>query len=90
VSPPDIYHYVALGKPVVASRLGAIVSYFSEDSVIYFEPGDVDDLADKIYAVYAHPGDARARAANANDIYDTHRWEREHKKYVGVFRDLGT
>jgi hypothetical protein len=89
VPPLDTFTYVALGKPVVCSRLGAIASCFPEDSLTYFEPENAGDLAEGIYAVYTHPKDARSRVANASDIYGTHRWERERKKYVGVFRDLG-
>jgi glycosyltransferase involved in cell wall biosynthesis len=86
--PRSVYDYIALRRPVIASRLRALVAYFPDDSLIYFRPGDVDDLAEKIYSVFAYPEECVRRVNNASDIYNAHRWERESKKYVGVFRQL--
>jgi len=83
-----IYDYIAMGKPIIASRLEALTAYFAEDSLIYFESEDADDLAEKIYSVFAYPEDVGIRVSNTSDIYDAHRWERERKKYVGVYQQL--
>jgi glycosyltransferase involved in cell wall biosynthesis len=86
--PKSIYDYIALRKPVIAPRLRALESYFPEDSLLYFRPGDADDLAEKIYSVFAYPEEITTRVNNATDIYEAHRWERERKKYVGVYRQV--
>ena len=42
-----MYEYMALGRPIVASRLDFVASYFTNDTLLYFEPGDAADLADR-------------------------------------------
>ena len=44
--PVKLLEYVHLGIPVIAPRLLAIQYYFREDQVAYYEPGDVDELAE--------------------------------------------
>ena len=83
-----MYEYVALRKPVVASRLDSVAAYFPEDSLVFFEPGDDADLAEKLKYVFAHPEEMTRRIDNATEIYETYRWEREKKKYLGVYREL--
>lgn len=83
-----MYEYVALQKPVVASRLDSVAAYFPENSLVYFEPGDFEDLAEKLAYVFAHPEEMDARVEQAAEIYETYRWEREKKKYLGVYHDL--
>lgn len=89
VLPPEVFKYVAMGKPIIASRLEATSSCFPEDSLLYFQPGDAEDLAAKIYRMFAHPEEVAARVANAAEVCEAHRWERERKKYVGVFKRSG-
>lgn len=81
-----MYEYIALEKPVIASRLGAVASYFSDDSLVYFEPDSDEDLSEKIYWVYAHPEELAGRVRRASEIYETYRWDREKKKYLGVYQ----
>jgi glycosyltransferase involved in cell wall biosynthesis len=83
-----MYEYMALEKPVVATRLDSTASYFPDDAVLYYESGDDADLADKIYAVYSRPEEAAARVEKASEIYETYRWERERRKYVGVYASI--
>ncbi len=80
-----MYEYVALGRPCIASRLDSVAAYFPDDSLIYFEPGDAKDLAEKIRYVYAHPEDMQQRVLNATEVYETYRWDREKRKYLGVY-----
>jgi glycosyltransferase involved in cell wall biosynthesis len=83
-----MYEYMALGRPVIASRLDALVSYFPEDSLVYFQSGDARDLAEKIFHVFAHPEEMDGRLARIKAVYDTYRWDREKKKYLGVYASL--
>lgn len=83
-----MYEYMALEKPVVATRLDSTAGYFPDDAVLYYESGDDEDLAEKIHAVFAHPEEASARVKKASEIYETYRWERERRKYVGVYTSV--
>jgi len=83
-----MYEYMALEKPIVASRLDSTASYFPDDAILYFESDDDEDLAEKIYSVYTHPNEAAARIAKASEIYEAYRWERERRKYLAVYEGL--
>jgi glycosyltransferase involved in cell wall biosynthesis len=83
-----MYEYIALDRPVIASRLDSVTSYFSEDSILYFESGNAEDLADKIFHLFAHPEEIEARMSRIREVYDTYRWDREQQKYLGVYRSL--
>ncbi len=88
VHPGSIYEYIALERPVIASRLDSVASYFPENSIVYFEPDNDADLADRVHYVFAHPEEMERRRLNTKEIYETYRWERERKKYLGVCRML--
>jgi glycosyltransferase involved in cell wall biosynthesis len=42
------FEYIAVGLPVVASRVDSMTALFSDRSLQYSEPGDAADLADQI------------------------------------------
>jgi glycosyltransferase involved in cell wall biosynthesis len=84
----SLYEYVALQKPVVASRLASVAGYFPDDSVVFFDPGSDEDLADKLKFVFAHPEEMAARTERCCHIYETYRWDREKRKYLGVYHSL--
>ena len=83
-----MYEYMALQRPVIASRLQSVNSYFPDDTIVYYEPGNDEDLAEKIYYVFSHPEELDQRVEASNQIYETYRWERERKKYLGVYQGL--
>ena len=83
-----MYEYVALGRPCIVSRLDSVAAYFPDDSLLYFESGDHEDLADKLKHVFAHPEEIDRRVSNAHEIYETYRWERERRKDLGVYHHL--
>jgi glycosyltransferase involved in cell wall biosynthesis len=60
----------AKGKPVVASRLGAMAEIIEDHHTgLHFEPGDVQDLASKIQWAADHTDEMQAYGRNARDIY---------------------
>ena len=73
---------------VIATRLDSVAAYFPDDALLYYESEDSQDLADRIKYVYAHPEETDARITNAREVYETYRWEREKKKYLGVYHSL--
>ena len=59
---------IAVGCPIVASRLTVNERYFGEDALFMFEPGNVDECAAKVLEVTAtgtHTGKNRTRKDEA-------------------------
>ena len=83
-----MYEYIALGKPVLASRLRAVQAYFDEDALCYFTPADPQSLADGILALYRDPARRQRLAENAYRLYQHYRWDRQKEVYLSVYRRL--
>jgi len=83
--PVKLLEYVALDIPVIAPRLPTIMSYFSEEMISYFDPGEVDDLARVILEVYENPAMARRKARNAATFLRHHNWKMERNRYLAIF-----
>ena len=86
--PTRILEYLAIGKPVIAPRATGILDYFDDDSLIFFELGDPDDLARRIRDTWADPGKAAAIARRGQQVYRSHAWRRERNALVGAVSGL--
>ena len=76
-SPTKIFEYMALGKPIVVSRLGQLGELF-EDGVTarMVTPGDADELADAVMEVLRSPGRGLALGKAARRIAERlHSWD---------------
>jgi glycosyltransferase involved in cell wall biosynthesis len=60
-----VSEYVALGLPVICSRIATMQYYFAADELLYFEPGNAEDLARAIRELLADPAAAAERAARS-------------------------
>ncbi len=83
-----MYDYIALGKPVVASRLKAVEGYFSDDALRYFEPGNAQSLAEAIVDLYRDPAKRQRLTRNATILYQGYRWEKQKEAYLSVYRNM--
>jgi glycosyltransferase involved in cell wall biosynthesis len=81
-TPTRIFEYLALGKPVIAPSTPGILDYFGQDSLLFFEPGNPDDLARQIEYAYAHPGEALDIARKGQHVYLGHTWSQERQTLV--------
>lgn len=86
--PVKLMEYVSLGIPVVVPRLKAINYYFSEEMVGYYEPEDVESMADAIYRLYCAPQLRNRQAALAGTFLATHGWQRQGIELVNFYRQL--
>lgn len=80
-----MYEYIALERPVIASRLDSVAATFGDDALLFFTPGDTTDLAERLRWAAAHAGELAQRVANANATYSTLRWERIMRSYLGTY-----
>jgi len=61
---------LAHGLPVLASRLGSMVDIIEDGKTgLLFEPGNPQDLADKVQWLIEHPAECRRMGENARTVY---------------------
>jgi glycosyltransferase involved in cell wall biosynthesis len=86
--PTRIFEFLALGKPVIAARTRGICDYFGEDSLLFFEPGNCDDLARQIAYVSSHSAEVREIVRRGQEVLKSHAWAGEKQRYVQIVSDL--
>lgn len=87
-TPTRIFEYLALGKPVVAPRGPGIQDYFSEDSLVFFDLGNAEDLAQKLTWVADHPKEVFEVANRGHAVYLAHCWSKEKERLLERAADL--
>jgi glycosyltransferase involved in cell wall biosynthesis len=94
-SPTKIFEYMALARPIVASRLGQLGDVL-EDGVTarLVTPGDVEELANAVMEILQSPDRGRAlgRAAR-REVARSHTWEQRGRailERLGSEVELGT
>jgi glycosyltransferase involved in cell wall biosynthesis len=86
--PTRIFEFLAMGKPVIAPRTRGICDYFGADSLIFFEPGNTDDLAQKLAYVFTHPLDVAEVVKRGRDVLQKHSWAGEKRRFVELVGHL--
>jgi len=86
--PVKLMEYVSLGIPTIAPKLRTIEHYFSDQMVRFYEPEDVQSLADAIHCLYADPESRRRQAVSAAGFLRNHGWERQGGELVAFYRQL--
>ena len=67
--PRSILEAMALGKPVVASRVGGVAGVVEDgDTGLLVEPGDVGGLADRLRRMIADPGLCARMGRRAREV----------------------
>jgi glycosyltransferase involved in cell wall biosynthesis len=83
-----MYEYIALGRPIIASRLGSVANYFPDDTLLYFVPDDDSDLAKQVLYAFENPEEMRRRVRRTTELYENYHWHNEKKKYLSVYEAL--
>ncbi|MCK4330060.1 glycosyltransferase family 4 protein [candidate division WOR-3 bacterium] len=86
--PNKLFEYIALGIPTIASALPTMKAYFDDDSVMFFELCNENDLARCILELYKNPAKRKSLVANASKVYEKYRWSIMKKKYLKVYEEL--
>jgi len=76
-----LFEYVAMGKPVLASRLVTAERYFGRDSLAYFDPGDPRSAAAALRRLIDDPALRATIVASASARAGQYAWEREADRY---------
>jgi glycosyltransferase involved in cell wall biosynthesis len=86
--PTRIFEYLAMHKPVLVPVTKGISDYFNADEILFFEAGNIEDLAAQIEWAYQHPGEVRDLMERGRKIYERHCWNLEEDKLVGLVARL--
>jgi glycosyltransferase involved in cell wall biosynthesis len=86
--PTRIFEYLAMNKPVIVPRTKGVTDYFGEDEILFFQPGDIDDLARKIAWAFAHPAELQSIMDRGREIYRRNSWAAQEKQLIGVVGGL--
>lgn len=86
--PVKMMEYFSLKIPVVAPRTKAISHYFGEDMLMYYDPENVESMADAIYKMYADEELRRKKADKAYEFIQTISWDRQKEALFKIYRDL--
>ncbi|MBV8551250.1 MAG: glycosyltransferase family 4 protein [Acidobacteriaceae bacterium] len=77
-----IMEFMATGVPVIASSTRIDRYYFNPDIVQFFESGNPNDLAEKIFSLWSNPSRLRALAASARAFIEQNNWRVKRAEYL--------
>lgn len=77
------------GIPVVCSNAGALPEIL-ENSAIYFNPLDVDDIAEKMYSILSNERIKKALIQKGYEQVKKYSWEKMAKETLRVYKEIST
>jgi len=83
-----ILNFITTGVPTIMSRTKGSQAYFDDSMVMFFEPGNYQDLARCIIDLCNNQEKRERLARNAQSFIKDHRWERYKKIYYNLIDDL--
>jgi glycosyltransferase involved in cell wall biosynthesis len=86
--PTRIFEYLAMHKPVMVPATKGIRDYFNDDEILFFEAGNIENLAGKIEWAYQHPAELQQQLQRGRAIYEMHYWNAEEKRFINLVADL--
>ena len=89
-SPTKLFEYMAMGKAIVASRLGQLADVLrDEETALLVEPGEVGALRDALLRLSHAPELRRRLAAAARDICIRHyTWKHHAARVLDAYREI--
>jgi glycosyltransferase involved in cell wall biosynthesis len=76
-----------MGTPSVASALPSLKAMFSDDCVLYYQPGDEKELANRILELYHSPEKRASVASHAEAFYRKCQWPLMKHDYLKVYEE---
>jgi len=86
--PVKMLEYIAFDIPVVVPRLRAIQYYFDENMATFFEPENLDSLADAILSLYGSRARRELQAREARCFLDHYGWETHQSELIDLYKSL--
>ena len=73
-SPLKLFEYLAAAKPIVAADLPTVRDLLSEDTAMFYQPGNTDALTNVISKLITDPEFAAKLASNGFNLVQNHSW----------------
>lgn len=83
-----ILEMMACGVPVVAARTMVDQFYFDDSQICFFEPGNEEDLAQRIIDLYNAPERRRSQREAGLRHVDSNNWEKKRHMYLDIVDGL--
>ncbi len=83
-----MYEFMAIGKPVIVSRLRTVEENFDDSCVMFFEPGNSDDLARCILELRRNARRREELVSNAYRRYQKMRWSVTKNTYRRIVEGM--
>jgi glycosyltransferase involved in cell wall biosynthesis len=80
--------YISLGLPVICAGSGTMRNYFSDDELLFFEPGDATDLARAIRELLDDPASAAHRVERSKHRLEQLDWSAQRDMLVRAVESL--
>lgn len=82
--PVKLLEYVYLRVPVIAPRLGVIARYFDGTMVRYYEPENVEQMADSIIQLFHYPQERQRLVESALSFYQKNNIKAQADRYLDL------
>jgi glycosyltransferase involved in cell wall biosynthesis len=86
--PTRIFEFLSLKKPVIVPRTKGILDYFDDQSLHFFESGNVQSMAAAILDAYINPAKGRVVLEHGIKINQRYRWELQKQRLVELVTNL--
>jgi len=83
-----IIEFMTQGLPVISSRTHTIDKYIPEDSIVYFVPGNAEDLAKQIIRVCTNHEFVREKISNSRKLLAKYTWQGEQGKFLTFYEEI--
>jgi phosphatidylinositol alpha-1,6-mannosyltransferase len=87
--PTKLMEYAAMGMPAIAARTTAIEATFGGTNVAFFEPGDVEDLAQCMRTLHNAPDRLADLARGSARFNERYNWTKLGAEYADLVESLG-
>ena len=86
-SPMKLFEYAAMGKAMIAPRLGPVMDVFRDgEHVILITPGDARELASKLLYLARHPQRRQTLGENAmKRVYQHYTWDKNAERILCIY-----
>jgi len=88
-SPTKLFEYMAMGKGIVASRLGQIADVLSDETALLVAPANVQALAAAIRRLVGSPELRKSLGAKAREVaVERHTWKHNAQRVLDAYKSV--